>query len=55
MIAAQIPTVLECAVGLLFEHRLATVVGDVDEGGLKFHQGIQMVVYRADGLAFKRR
>jgi hypothetical protein len=46
---------LEGTVGLLLEHRLAAVVGDVDKRGLEFHQRVQVIIYRTDRLPFERR
>ena len=42
---------LEGAVGLLLEHRLAAVIGDVDKRGLEFHQRIEVIIDRVDGLS----
>jgi len=46
---------LESAVGLFLEHRFTPVVGDVDEGRLKLHQGVEIFVYGINGLAFQGR
>jgi hypothetical protein len=40
---------------LLFENMLAAVIGHIDESGLEFHQGVQVVVNGVDGFALEWR
>ncbi len=42
------------AVRLFLEHGFAAVVGHIDEGGLKLHQRVKMVVNTVNGFAFER-
>ena len=45
---------VKSAIRFFLENEFAPVIGDVDEGGCEFHQGVQMLIDAVDGFPFQR-